>query len=114
MGPPLVMTKLAVNSWNAIIICMTRLKSIIGVRRGKVILKNIPGFDIPSTVAASYNSFGICFNPARNITIDEPNCQTVRRLIVNRANFGLLSQPILGIPKNDKIAFSKPLSANRK
>ena len=76
MGPPLVMTKLTVNSWNAIIICMTRLKYYRREKRQSNPEEH-SGFDIPSTVAASYNSFRICFNPARNITIDNklPDCQ---------------------------------------
>ena len=50
-----------------------------------------------SSVTASINSAGIFFNPARNRTIEEPNCQTTRSPIVANARCWLPSQSIAGI-----------------
>ena len=41
---------------------------------GKVILKNILGFDAPSILAASYRDWGTCLRADKNNTMEEPNC----------------------------------------
>ena len=56
-------------------VCMIRLKKMIGVICGTVMLKNIFGLEAPSISAASYRSEGTFFSAARNMTIEEPNCQ---------------------------------------
>lgn len=53
----------------------------------------------PSTEEASYKSLGICFSPARKITMVEPNCQTVSRISVPSAVSGLVIQLFPSIPK---------------
>ncbi len=50
--PPLTM-KAWVNDWKALIICMTKLKKMIGEREGRVMAKNWRTLPAPSTLDAS-------------------------------------------------------------
>ncbi|MNY44164.1 hypothetical protein D3C86_1791690 [compost metagenome] len=100
--------KACVNIWNEPIVCSTRLKRRTGESIGSVMVKNCLTFDAPSTEDASYSSDGICFNPARKITIDEPNCHATRIINVPRAVPGLLIQLIPSTPKMLKNLLMKP------
>ena len=65
MGPPCPPDTMyaCVKDWNALIICMTRLKKMMGDSAGRVMEMNRRTFPAPSTCAASYYSCGICFSP---------------------------------------------------
>ena len=69
------------NTWNAPIRPSSRLKKITGDSIGRVTARNRWNAPAPSISAASYSSFGICFSPARKITIVAPNCHTASRII---------------------------------
>jgi hypothetical protein len=62
--------------------------------------------------AASYRSAGICFRPARKITIGAPNCQTVSRMNIGMVMAGLPTQPPRLIPKKDRPWSTGPASPN--
>jgi len=79
------MTNALVMSWKALIICMMRLNRMIGESSGMVICQKMRIRPAPSILAASYWLTGICFRPARKSSMDEPNCQTVTRLMVPNA-----------------------------
>ena len=87
IGPPSVMTNAEVKFCSAWMICMIRLKKMIEVICGIVIVKKMRILPAPSISAASYRDLGTCFNAARNMTIDEPNCQISREQIVFNAYF---------------------------
>ncbi|MNI70122.1 hypothetical protein D3C73_1259140 [compost metagenome] len=73
------------------------MNRIIGVSIGTVMEMNLLIRPAPSTIAASYRSVGIFLSPARNSTMEEPNCHTTSRLIVNKAMEGLPSQSMAGM-----------------
>ena len=49
----------------------------------------------PSTLAASYNDCGICFNEDKKISMEEPNCHTARIISTQIAVFVLPSQDMV-------------------
>ena len=98
-------TNADVNIWNELMTAMIRLKYMIGESIGKVILKNCTNLFAPSTPDASYRSDGICFNPARKITIVEPNCHTLSRTSVPSAVSGFVIQPFPAMP-NTAISYN--------
>ncbi|MMZ65953.1 hypothetical protein D1872_284000 [compost metagenome] len=100
IGPPspLEMIYAGTNVINALIVCMIMLNRMMGLRSGSVIRKNFLTGLAPSTLAASYISGEIFFNPARKISIEEPNCQTDREISITSAAFGSPNQLIGPIP----------------
>ena len=58
---------------------------MMGVICGTVMLKNILTLLAPSISAASYKSAGTFFSAARNMTMEEPNCQISIMQMVRRA-----------------------------
>ena len=106
------MTKALVKDWKELINCMMRLKNNDGVIKGRVMAKNSFVFDAPSMRQASYSSLGICFNPARKITIEDPKDQTTSKLIVNNAYFGCSRKGIAGIPIFPRTVFTRPVREN--
>ena len=101
------------NSWNALIICITRLNNTIGEREGRVIDQNFLSVFAPSREAASYKLSGIFFNPARKSNIEEPNCHTVTNPTVKRAQVGLPNQSGPVMPILDKSPLTIPFFINR-
>ena len=72
-------------------VCISMLNDIIGMIPGSVICMNLAILPAPSTLAASYSEEGICFRPARNTTMDDPNCHTANREMVKSVYLGLPS-----------------------
>ncbi|MNU04812.1 hypothetical protein D3C72_2493850 [compost metagenome] len=64
---------------------MMKLKKITGVMIGIVTFRNICIFEAPSIAAASYSDCGTFCSAARKITIAEPNCQALSRMMVQIA-----------------------------
>lgn len=69
---------------------------------GNVTEKNVLIFPAPSTFAASYSSAGTCFKPAKNNTMEEPNCQIPNNATVPNACLGLPNQSTGAIPTTAK------------
>src|SRR5690606_24469010 len=113
MGPPPVMIYTWVKIMNEEIVPINRLKNVIGDSIGNVILKNRWIADAPSMIAASYRYPGICFRPARKITISDPNCQTLSRIKTAMAVEGLPTQLGPSIPNRARKELIGPSSANR-
>ena len=103
----------ALNSLKALIICMIRLKKMVGVSNGRVMVKNVRIRPAPSTLAASQSSAGTFFNAARKSTMEEPNCQTTRSPMVTNARLGLPSQSRAGMCRWARKVFTVPFLLNR-
>ena len=86
---------------------------MVGVSRGRVILKNFAGALAPSTSAASYRDWGTCFKDERKISMDEPNCQTTSNM---RTHIAVLVSPshekLVWIPTIPRSLFTTPSMAN--
>ncbi|MNN71269.1 hypothetical protein D3C81_1871890 [compost metagenome] len=107
------MTYGAVNSWNACVVCIIKLKKITGVISGTVTFINICHLEAPSIMAASYCDCGTFCSAARKITIAEPNCHTRSNVTDINAREGSPNQLIGSIPKTPIKLFSSPSMANR-
>ena len=76
MGSPRVISRLCVKQVSPIIVCMIKLKKMVGVNMGSVIRKKRRTAVAPSILADSYNDIGICLSPDKKFSIDDPNCHT--------------------------------------
>ena len=81
------MIKHWVNARKPLIICITRLKKIVGVSRGSVMRKNWFTLPEPSTREASYREEGICFKADKKISMEDPNCHTASKISTHMAVF---------------------------
>jgi hypothetical protein len=88
------------------------LKKITGESIGRVTLRNFRHGPAPSTDAASYSSPGICFSPARKITIGAPNCHTASRIIIGRMSDGMPTQPPMLMPNRLRLESTGPSVVN--
>ncbi|MNJ64425.1 hypothetical protein D3C77_603740 [compost metagenome] len=95
---------------NALIVCMIRLNKMIGLSSGSVIFINLRGAVAPSMLAASYMSGEIFFNPAKKISIDDPNCHTDSAINVPSAALGSPYQATGGMPRKMSRLFTIPCS----
>src|SRR5690606_13752924 len=107
------MTYGPVNSWNAWVVCMMKLKKITGVISGTVTFVNICHLEAPSIIAASYCDCGTFCSAARKMTIAEPNCQTRSRVTDISASDGSPSQFTGSKPNTPIKLFSRPSMANK-